>query len=213
MTLKIQLFFAATLLLASCAKPQHTYEDEVLAAYAERTEVNQLLIVTQTDSSDAHAAFYVRQEGIFELAEEGTAHIGKNGVGKTKEGDMKTPAGELRIGTAFGILPNPGTEIPYVEATESLYGCEDSTYYNQLIDTAIVHHPNVEGEHIIDYAPAYNYGLTTSFNEECVFGLGSNIYIHCKGKKPYTAGCVALDEEMMKHLLQQSDRNLVVFVR
>lgn len=207
------LLLAASLLLISCAKQQPAYDDDVLTAYADRAEVKQLLIVTQTEASEAQAAFYVRNGNIFELQEEGHAYIGKNGLGKTKEGDSKTPTGELRIGTAFGILPNPGTAIPYIEATASLYGCEDSLFYNRLIDTAIVHHPNVAGEHIIDYAPAYNYALTTSYNSDCILGLGSNIYIHCKGKNPYTAGCVALDEEMMKHILQQSDSNLTIFIR
>lgn len=204
------------MLAAACSRqPQRPAggDDAILAYYADSTAAGQLLLVTQTDGSCAWAQFYVRQEGRLVLSREGSAHIGKEGTGKTREGDMKTPLGELRIGTAFGILPDPGTRIPYIEATESLFGCEDSLYYNRLIDTALVHHPAAKGEHIIDYAPAYHYALTTSYNAECILGLGSNIYVHCKGKRPYTAGCIALDEEMMKHLLQQSDTSLTIFVR
>lgn len=35
------------------------------------------------------------------------AYIGKNGLGKTKEKDQKTPIGEYELGIAFGIKENP----------------------------------------------------------------------------------------------------------
>lgn len=188
--------------------------DSVLALYEGDATVHQLLIVQHTGGSTAAASFYVKVDGCWQLHRTGDAFIGRNGVGKQMEGDGKTPLGEFAIGTAFGILPDPGTAIPYVLATPSLYGCEGpDAYYNQLIDTAAVHAEGVWGEHIIDYAPDYHYALTTSYNAACTPGLGSNIYIHCKGKKPHTAGCVALDEDFMKHILLRSDTGLIISIR
>lgn len=184
----------------------------VMEKYAAEPAVNQLLLVKYQEGSNAHAELWLKHNGEWLLEDTCAAFIGREGIGKTQEGDKKTPIGELTIGTAFGILPNPGTSIPYIQAYESLYGCDcDSVYYNQLIDTALVHH-RCKGEHIIAFDPDYHYGLTTSYNQECVFGKGSCVFIHCKGKKPYTAGCVALDEPFMKHLLQVCDSNLVVSI-
>ena len=67
--------------------------------------------------------------------------VGKNGLGKTGEGDGKTPIGTLRPQTAFGIKPNPGTTMPYIDVKPTTYACdEDCEYYNKIIDTAETKH-------------------------------------------------------------------------
>lgn len=38
-------------------------------------------------------------------------YIGKDGLGKTKEGDRKTPRGIFNLGNAFGIQENPRNRI------------------------------------------------------------------------------------------------------
>ena len=66
---------------------------------------------------------------------------------------------------------------------------------------------------MIVYAPEYNYGLALDYNKECVPGLGSNIFFHCKGTKPSTAGCVAVDEKVMRLVLGmfgKSDRVVIL---
>ena len=44
--------------------------------------------------------------------------IGKYGLGKTKEGDAKTPIGVFRFNKAFGIAPDPGCEMPYTQVDD-----------------------------------------------------------------------------------------------
>ncbi|MBR5102690.1 MAG: L,D-transpeptidase family protein [Muribaculaceae bacterium] len=139
--------------------------------------------------------------------------VGQNGLGKKREGDRKTPLGEIHIKGAFGILPNPGTTIDYTLVTPSIFACGDREYYNQVIDTAVVHHPNCHGEDMYHMGPDYNYGLMTDYNKECVYGLGGSIFIHCKGNKPYTAGCIAFDEDRMIDILKLCDSTLLVTVR
>ena len=199
-----------SILFSSCHKPDKW--TQIMDSYLPGDTVQQLLLVKHTEGSNAVAEFYVKEDGAWNLVEEGAVFIGKNGLGKQKEGDMKTPVGEFTANTAFGILPDPGTGLPYIQATSSIFGCADSCYYNQMIDTAVVHHPNCNGEHIIDYVPHYNYGLAISYNPDGIVGLGSCIYVHCKGPNPYTAGCVALDEEFMRNVLVHSDSRLRISI-
>ena len=147
------------------------------------------------------------------LAVEDSSEKGKNGIGKTGEGDAKTPIGTLRVLSAFGVKPNPGTTMPYIDVTSSTYACDDSCeYYNQIIDTAAVHH-QCGGEDMCHIVPQYNYGIATDFNKACVYPNGSNIFIHVKGTKPYTGGCIAFDEDRMFDILRKCDSTLVITVR
>ena len=208
---KIYSFFVFVIVIVfSSCTPQDQW-DMIMDSYLGNDSVQQLLLVKYTEGSNANAEFYVKEDGKWNLIEQGAVFVGKNGLGKEKEGDMKTPIGEFSVNTAFGILPDPGTGLPYILATPSIYGCDDSCYYNQMIDTAVLHH-ECHGEHIIDYVPHYNYGMAISYNPDGIVGLGSCIYVHCKGPNPYTAGCVALDEEFMRNVLVHSDKGIRVSI-
>ena len=169
----------------------------------------QLLEVYDVHGSEATARLTVDGKVLFTTS----AYVGKSGVGKTREGDAMTPVGTMHVRGAFGVKPNPGTSMPYTVVTTSTYACdEDCQYYNQIIDTAAVHHA-CKGEDMSHIVPAYNYGLTTDYNSERVYPKGSNIFIHCKDSSPWTAGCIALDEACMVEILKHCDQNLVVEVR
>ena len=169
----------------------------------------QLLEVYDVQGSTAKARLTVDGKVLFTT----DVLIGKNGIGKTGEGDAKTPTGTLRPLHAFGIKPNPGTTMPYVNITSSHFACdEDCEYYNQIIDTAAVHHP-CKGEDMYSYQPHYNYGIATDFNKECVYPNGSAIFVHVKGPKPYTGGCIAFDEDKMIEILKNCDLSLVITVK
>lgn len=43
-------------------------------------------------------------------------------------------------------------------------------------------------------------------------GAGSAIFIHCKGAKAFTGGCVALDEEHMAKVLRHADAGMRVVI-
>lgn len=211
--MKKAVFLLSTIWLTlsfSACTPQDQWEI-IKESYLNNDSVGQLLLVKYSEGSNAIAEFYLKEDGAWNLLEKGHVFVGKEGIGKEKEGDMKTPVGEFGVYTAFGILPDPGTGLPYIFATPSIYGCDDSCYYNMMIDTAVVHH-ECHGEHIIDYVPEYHYGLAINYNPERILGMGSCIYVHCKGKKPYTAGCVALDEDFMRNVLLHSDKGLHVSI-
>ena len=180
-----------------------------LSEYTNNKDVQSLIFVKGLNSSStAKLEMYKKDENnnfkqLFKI----DAIIGKNGLGKEKEGDYKTPIGDFGIIQVFGIKPNPGTTLEYLLINENHYACDDNCeYYNKIIDAKALKH-DCKGEHIIKYIPQYNYGLAIDYNKECVYPKGSAIFMHCKGKKPFTAGCIAMAEENMIKVLKEIDTN------
>lgn len=145
--------------------------------------------------------------------------LGRSGIGKTKEGDGKTPQGVYHFNRAFGIADDPGCAIPYVKVDDDYYWSgdwNDGGHYNELISTK--EYPDVDvsedvSEHIMDYPYHYQYCLNISYNEEGVPGLGSGLFLHCFGPaRPFTAGCVAIPEEYMKYVMQHVTEETVVVI-
>lgn len=187
---------------------------EILQKYRSDDSVKQMLIVSHTDGWNANVWFYDKADvnAAWTLVFEGNAYIGKNGMNKTKEGDTKTPCGDYEILQAFGILPNPGTTLDYIDITPDTFACdEDCEYYNQIIDVKETGH-NCNGEEMYKLCPEYNYGLTTSFNMENKYPEGSAIFVHCKGQKPFTGGCIALDEQDMKTVMEKAEPGMHIYL-
>ena len=173
------------------------------------TQKGQLLEIYDVQGSAGKARLTVDGKVLFTT----DVYVGKNGLGKTGEGDGKTPLGTLRPLSAFGIKPNPGTTMPYIDVKPSTYACdEDCEYYNKIIDTAETNH-QCTGEEMYSYQPQYNYGIATDFNKACVYPKGSAIFIHVKGTKTYTGGCIAFDEDRMVEILKNCDMSLVITVK
>lgn len=126
--------------------------------------------------------------------------IGRNGSGKTREGDGKTPIGTFTVGKAYGIADDPGSMIPYTKVTNDMYLCgrSDSPYYNTLINAA---RSGPGDEHLIEYTEAYQYLLDIGYNPECALYRGSAIFLHCSRNQP-TAGCIAIPKEEMAATLR-----------
>jgi len=178
------------------------------------TDANQILLVKYIGGSDAVAEFYVRDKnGKFHLDMKGDAFVGKNGIDKTREGDAKTPTGTFNITTAFGIKPNPGTSVPYIDVKETTFACdEDCEFYNRIIDTRETGH-DCHGEHMIKYTSSYAYGIAFNYNPENIYPKGSACFLHCKSDNPYTHGCVAVDEDFMVNILKKADSTMVIYIQ
>ena len=52
--------------------------------------------------------------------------------------------------------------------------------------------------------------FATDFNKDCIYPNGSAIFIHVKGSKPYTGGCISFDEDRMVEILKNCDMSLVI---
>ncbi|MDD7219125.1 MAG: L,D-transpeptidase family protein [Blautia sp.] len=184
---------------------------KLLEKFAGDPSVRQLIFVKCTSGSNADFIMYTKGNGNWKELLSCPAFIGKKGLGKEKEGDMKTPEGIYNLPIAFGIKDNPGTKIPYTKVNENLYWCGDDNYYNQLIDISQRPHKCL-GEHLIECVPHYNYAMFIDYNKQDIFGKGSAIFLHCMGEKPYTAGCVAISEENMKAVLTHAGEGMKICI-
>ena len=148
------------------------------------------------------------------------AFVGLNGMcldEDHKEGVSQTPIGTYKFNKAFGIADDPGCAIPYIKVDDDTYWSGDERegmHYNEMVD--IKDFPDLDmtnSEHITDYEYQYQYCLNISFNEDGEAGRGSAIFLHCFGPlKPYSGGCVAIPENIMKMVMQRVDPDCVVVI-
>ncbi|MBO7643646.1 MAG: L,D-transpeptidase family protein [Bacteroidales bacterium] len=173
----------------------------------------QLLAVESTGGADATVNYFVKADnGNWTPVFSGAAFIGKNGLGKTQEGDSKTPEGVFRPIAAFGIMPNPGCLLPYIDITPGTVACDaEGPLYNRIVKPGD-YLTEPEGEKMWLLSPKYDYGLQIDFNPQNIYPLGSAIFIHCKSYNPYTGGCVALDRGHMIEILRSADAGLRICI-
>ena len=215
------------LLFCSCAavgqavpEPENTpsihWRKDTTGKYLNDDSVKQIVTVQATEGSNAVVKLFekTKENGktVWTETLDCAGIIGLEGLGKTREGDNKTPIGDFGITTAFGIKENPGTELPYIEVDENTYCCGDENFYNQMIDISEHPHDCPDGEHIIDYSPEYNYGIFIDYNKDGTPGLGSAIFFHCAGANTYTGGCIAVSEENMLTVLKALDANARIII-
>ena len=162
-----------------------------------------------TDRTTASVSMHQKDEnGVWKQILSTPGFIGRNGMCQDEErrtGCRKTPIGVYHFNKAFGIAPDPGCAIPYIQVDEHLYWSGDNDRkYNQMVDIREVPELNrEESEHLIDYDYEYQYCMNIGFNPEGTPGRGSAIFLHCFGQRnPWTGGCVAIPENMMKLVLQ-----------
>ena len=228
----VVLFIMALLLLASaCGKtagPLDDYQgiDVVSPDWVGKLDAagdaKQMLIVAafSADATDAWISLHEKQsDGSWHMVMTSPGFIGKNGLGKTREGDAKTPVGIFHFNRAFGIADDPGCAIPYVKVdqdTDWFGEPRDGYRYNELVNLKDLPGLDLESgdsEHIIDYPYHYQYCLNISYNEEGTPGLGSAIFLHCLAPaKPFTGGCVSIPEDHMRFVMQKVDGSTAVVI-
>ena len=182
-------------------------------------DAKQLFVVAVRDqSSTAWVSMHEKDSsGNWKMLMTTPGFIGKNGLGKTKEGDGMTPVGTFSFNRAFGIADDPGCAIPYVKVDNDTYWSGDGRegmHYNEMVSLKDYPDLNVDdSEHIIDYTYPYQYCMNISYNDKGTAGAGSAIFLHCFGdRKPRTGGCVAIPEEQMYFVMQHVDPECVVVI-
>lgn len=142
------------------------------------------------------------------------AYVGKNGLDKKRQGDYKTPTGIYNITMAFGRKKSPGTSgISYKKLNKYHYWSTEKATYNQFIDVRKLGRTQMQGEHLIDYNPFYNYALALDYNKKCVYLKGSAIFLHCMRKgRPFTMGCIAVSEKNMKKIVKNTTKNTKICI-
>ena len=133
-----------------------------------------------------------------------------------KEGDKKTPCGVYSFPMAFGMKENPGSILPYHQIQDGDHYVDDSEsrYYNRLVNERDVQRDWNSSEVLITQAPQYNYGLVLNYNEDCVPGKGSAIFLHCPktSNNTGTSGCISVPEEYMKQIICSVDADTRIIV-
>ena len=189
-----------------------------IAALGEEKGAKQLFVVAGVGKTTAYVSFHEKDaNGVWKELMTTPGFIGKNGLGKTREGDALTPVGTFRFNAAFGIAADPGCAIPYQQVTENEYWSGDPREgygYNTMVNIQDLPDLNTDdSEHIIEYVVHYQYCLNISYNEEGTPGLGSAIFLHCLGpNKPYTGGCVAIPQDQLVKVLRNVDPACVVVI-
>ena len=194
----------------------------VLKLPAARDEtVTQLFVIAGfgMDKTSASVTMHQRDaDGHWKQILSTPALVGKKGLCLDEdhaEGCAQTPIGTYRFNAAFGIAEDPGCAIPYIRVDDNIWWSGDpDRQYNRMVD--IRDFPELvldDSEHIVDYEFEYQYCLNISFNEDGTPGRGSAIFLHCLGKvKPYTGGCVAIPENIMKQVMQSVREDCVVVI-
>ena len=191
-----------------------------IAALLPDEETRQLVAVVGSgmDSSSVRVAYFVRsEEGIWTEEFCVPGFCGYHGMaGDKREGDRRTPVGNYGFVTAFGILPDPGSRMPYKQLDEGDFWVDDasSPYYNQMVNTREVEWSWSSAEELKKIAPAYHYVLALDYNTaERIPGKGSAIFLHgIDPEKTWTEGCIAIPQDRVKQLIQELDNTARIVI-
>ena len=112
--------------------------------------------------------------------------------------------GTFAFGQAFGRQPNPGTKLPYFQATAQDWWDEDahSPTYNTHVRRS--GSPSSIAEILHDSGPVYDYAVNIVVNPQRIPGRVSGIFLHVTDGSP-AWGCVAIGREEMRSVLNWLD--------
>ncbi len=181
----------------------------------------QMIVVTadQQSSITGKLSLYTKQNGTWKR-QLGPIPVvfGNKGLGKTKEGDGKTPLGTYTLGTAFGSSKQApaGLKVDYRAAGIHDYWVDapNSPDYNSWV--------SYEGDPKERWSsferlhhPLYQQALVINYNTNpVVAGKGSAIFMHIwRGSNKPTEGCIAMSREHLSQLLTMIDPDLSPKVR
>lgn len=191
-----------------------TDNNSFAAGYAAASQYSQLVIV-QSYGTRATVTMHELQDGVWTEILRTDGFVGSRGVGHTREGLSTTPQGTFPLYFAFGINPNPGTQISYHQADEYDWWVGDSSspLYNQYVrtDGSETEWSKENSEHIIDYPDSYGYCLFIGYNAEGTPNMGSCFFLHCSNGRP-TAGCVSVPESDMVFILRHIGGNCGIVI-
>ncbi len=171
-------------------------------------DTSQQIVVTAPQASSTTATLTA-----FEKSADGTwksvvgpvkAFLGSDGMGQPQDNVPRTPQGTFGFDQAFGRLANPGTKMPYFQATNQDWWDENpkSPTYNTHVHQAAS--PGGDSENLYDSGSVYDYAVNIAHNPQRIPGKASGVFLHVTNNQP-TQGCVATDLASMKSILQWLD--------
>ena len=172
-------------------------------------DCDQLIVVAGVGETTCYVSMHEKDEdGNWKMILQAPGYIGLEGMGKADSYHAVTPIGTFTIDKAFGIADDPGCQMEYTKVTEDDYWSGDmreGMHFNEFVKIGDVPGLDPEAcEHLIDYTYEYQYCLNMGYNSECTPGEGAAFFFHCMSLvKPYTGGCVAVNEAVMKLIMQR----------
>ncbi len=157
----------------------------------------QKLLLKSIDGSHAKLHAYSYRDGVWQHERTFDAIIGRNGVGKSREGDGKTPVGSFTLSHLYTMSPID-TTMPHTLTTATMHCVDDATsrYYNRIVDTRTITRDYTSFEEMARADGLYDIVVTIDYNPTHEAGKGSCIFLHIKrADDAPTAGCVAVDKE------------------
>ncbi|HET6551913.1 MAG TPA: L,D-transpeptidase family protein [Dyella sp.] len=214
---------AVVIALSACVAGQAT----AAQADARWRQSSQMVLVVTPDWNADHGVLrtYERQgEAWKAVGEAQDVTVGRSGAAwglglhdpqpkgpQKHEGDGRATAGVFRIGEVFGYAGHADTRMPYdaLQVSEWCVDVDGSPYYNQIVDANKVGAKAVEGSSEpmrrdlhVNGDQRYKLGFVIEQNPEATSGGGSCIFAHLwKSPTDATAGCTAMPESAMRHLL------------
>ena len=172
-------------------------------------DCEQLIVVAGVGETTCYVSMHEKDaDGNWKMILQAPGYVGLEGMGKADSYHATTPIGTFTIDKAFGIADDPGCQMEYTKVTEDDYWSGDmreGMHFNEFFN--INDYPDIDKdscEHLIDYTYEYTYCLNMGYNSECVPGEGSCFFFHCMSLvKPYTGGCVAVNEAVMRLIMQK----------
>ena len=90
-------------------QPLYASSPDWVAKLGEKKKATQLFVVAGVGKTTAYVSMHEKTaDGSWRQIISTPGYIGKQGLGKTREGDGKTPVGTFRFNAAFGIADDPG---------------------------------------------------------------------------------------------------------
>ncbi|MBP2282417.1 L,D-peptidoglycan transpeptidase YkuD (ErfK/YbiS/YcfS/YnhG family) [Flavobacterium sp. CG_23.5] len=215
------LFLPAVLFFCNSLQAQtknSTVKNALLIAEQNKSKLenSEQLLVVYNYQPESYSAFFValeRKEGYWMVKYDPVqVGIGKNGFASPLsklEGDGKSPTGIFRLGKLFTYEKQFGTLLENQQTTKDDKWIDDpnSDDYNRYVRGST---DAKSYENLLLNNDAYKYCMVIEYNTNPVVkGKGSAIFLHLGVKKPYfTAGCVAINEENMKLIVNWLDPKL-----
>lgn|GEM_PF-566026 len=172
------------------------------------SDTGQMIVVTAPKASDPTATLTAFEKGadkswkpVFGPTK---AFLGSLGMGEPKDNVYRTPEGTFALDQAFGRQANPGTKMPYFQATRQDWWDSNmkSPTYNTHVRQA--NSPGGDSENLYDAGPVYDYAVNIAHNPQRTPGKASAMFLHVTNGEP-TQGCVAIDRDVMRKILAWLD--------
>lgn len=181
-------------------------------------EADQMIVVAGVGTSTAYITMHEKDEsGSWKQLIATPGFIGLQGLGEANIRDTYTPVGTFTIDAAFGLADDPGCQIEYTRVDDTYYWSGDGRegmHFNELVSTKDFPDLDTENsEHIADFPYAYQYVLNMGYNAECEVDKGFAFFLHSfRVNRPYTGGCVAVPEDIMKFIMQHVRPGCVITI-